>query len=62
MDETACDETMSTLKEVILQGWSSNKTQVPIQLAPYFTFRDELSLYDGLVFKGEKVVMPEPLR
>ena len=53
---------MSTLKEVILQGWSSNKTKVPVQIASYFTFKDELSFYDGLVFKGEKVVMPESLR
>ena len=53
---------MSILTEVILQGWPSNKIQVPLQLAPYFMLRDEFSLYGRLVFKGEKVVMPESLR
>ena len=61
-DETACYETMSILKEVILQGWPSNKTQAPVKLVPYFTFRAQFSVYDGLVIKGEKVVVPESLR
>ena len=53
---------MSILKEVILQGWPVNKSQVPVQVAPYFTFRDELTVHDGLVFKGERVVVPVSLR
>ena len=61
-EETKSDDTMSILKEVILQGWPVNKSKVPVQVAPYFTFRDELTVHDGLVFKGERVVVPVSLR
>ncbi len=61
-EETKKDETMSILKEVILQGWPVNKNLVPVQVVPYFTFRDELTVHDGLVFRGERLVVQESLR
>ena len=31
-------------------------------VTPYYSVRDELSIYDGLVFKGERLVEPQTLR
>ena len=56
------DETLQTLKAVIHRGWPDNKSNLPLQVHPYFTLREELSIQDGLVFKGERIVVPHSLR
>ena len=31
-------------------------------MTPYYSVRDELSIFDGLIFKGERLVVPQALR
>ena len=50
---TRDDEVLQQLKEVIQTGWPEEKQELPAVLSPYFSFRDELSVYDSLAFKGE---------
>ena len=45
------------LKAVIQTGWPDTKEQVPLSIQSYFHFRDELSVQDGLVLKGERLVL-----
>ena len=59
---TQADPTLQILKSVILHGWPQSKQDVPPQITPYFSCRDELAVYDGLIFKGERVVIPASLR
>ena len=47
------DEVMSVLIETILCGWPETKADLPIKLTPYFHTRDEYTVQDGLVFKGD---------
>ena len=56
------DYVLQQLKEVIQTGWPEEKQELPAVLAPYFSFRDELSIYDGLVFKGERLLLPRQMR
>ena len=30
--------------------------------APYWNYRDEISIYDGIMFKGEKVIVPKSMQ
>lgn len=60
--ETASDTTLQILKKVILNGWPDNKNEVPTELHPYFTIRDELSVQDGVIFKGSRCVVPLSVR
>ena len=60
--ETEADVTLQLLKETILRGWPNNKHDVPSQVYPYFSIRDELSIQGGLIFRGERVVVPAKLR
>lgn len=60
--ETARDETLQLLKATILKGWPEDRSKIPTQLTPYYSMRDELRVYDGLVFKGERLVVPLGLR
>ena len=56
------DNDLEKLKTVIRQGWLETKDQVPPSLAEYFNFRDELSIQNGLIFKGERLVIPYGVR
>ena len=61
-NSTRDDEVLQQLKEVIQTGWPEEKQQLPAVLTPYFSFRDEMSVYDGLVFKGERLLIPKQMR
>ena len=43
----------SFLKSVIQAGWPATQDEVPDCTLEYFSFRDELSVQDGLVFRRE---------
>ena len=60
-ENTSC-EALQLLKEVILKGWPGDKTCLPSQIHPYFPYRDELTAQDGLLFCGERVIIPSNLR
>ena len=56
--ETDKDETLVTLKNVIIKGWPSTRNECPQNLRKFWTFRDELSILDGLVLKGVRIIIP----
>ena len=63
--QSACatiDQELQLLKTVILKGWPTDKLGIPTEVLPYFPIRDELSVQDGLIFRGERVVIPVTLR
>lgn len=60
--ETKKDNTRQVLKTTILKGWPEDKSKVPPLVTPYYNVRDELSVYDGLVFREERLVVPQGLR
>ena len=45
-----------------MTGWPTAKTVVDPLVRPYFTFKDELSLADGIVYKGQQAVIPTLMR
>jgi hypothetical protein len=52
---------LQDLVQVIQQGWPDKKN-CPAAVQEYFNHRDELTIMDGIVFKGEKIVVPPSLR
>ena len=59
---TEADSEMVLLKTVIQTGWPDTKEEVPVSIQGYFHFRDELSVQDGLVLKGERLVVSQSMR
>ena len=59
---TDADDSLVTLKSVILEGWPAEKSRVSPLAQPYFSVRDELAIHDGLIFRGERVVIPASQR
>lgn len=60
--ETNNDQELATLKCLILKGWPEERKDVPLDAQKYWNFRDELSIYDDLLFKGERVLVPATLK
>ena len=55
---TQADNELALLKCSIMLGWPSSIKQVPPVLQPYWTFREELTVEDGLILKGIRIVIP----
>ena len=58
---TTEDATMMLLKSAILSGWPDKLSETPTELKPFWTYRDELSDADGIILKGEKILIPQSL-
>ncbi|XP_046558199.1 uncharacterized protein LOC124267324 [Haliotis rubra] len=60
--ETAEDQLMQLLSRYIYYGWPEYRKDVHPDAKPYHSFRDELAEYSGIIYKGEKIVVPPSLR
>ena len=59
---TGQNETLQTLKTSILTGWPMQKEEVPIKICEYWSYSDGLTVHNGVLFKGSRVVIPQLLR
>ena len=55
---TEAHDDLAILKYPIMWGWPKTIKQVPPELQPYWTFREELTIEDGLILKGTGIVIP----
>ena len=49
---TRNDESLSATRKLIINGWPGEKSELPGLVKPYWDIRDELSTYNGLVYRG----------
>ena len=47
---------------MIIKGWPEMRDDCPQNLRNFWTYRDELSILDGLVLKGVRIAIPEQCR
>ena len=59
--ETSKDSTLHALCEIISLGWPENRAHCPAHLMPFGNFRDELSVEDGLILNGQRIILPKSL-
>ena len=59
--ETENDMVLIKLRETVLQGWPQIKQKFDLCLREYWDFRDELSLMDDLLLKGERPIVPNSM-
>ena len=53
---------LNELHSMILKGWPDTRSETPHSIREYWTHRDELSVSDGIVYKGMRIVVPPSLR
>lgn len=59
---TTNDNVMTALMEAIRKGWPENKANVVESIKPYYNIRDELVINNHLVFKGNRLLIPQKMR
>ena len=59
---TASYDNLQILMSTALEGWPYTRNEVPAQVKPYFQFPDEITAQNGLLFKGERLIVPAKLR
>ena len=52
--ETTKDPVLAALHTVIINGWPSERKEAPEQLRLYWNFRDEISVYDGVLYRSHQ--------
>ena len=60
--ETQNDTELQTLLQYIMKGFPMTKDECHDAVKPYFNYREELTVVDGLVLKGQCIVIPNKLR
>ena len=61
-DETQKDPELQQLKTVVMaDAWPQIKDKTPAETRPYWNYRDETSCYEGLMFKGDRIIVPHSL-
>lgn len=58
---TSNDPDMEAVHDAVL-GWPNSKAEVQVENRQYWTFREEVSCIDSLLFKGKKLIVPHALR
>ena len=60
--ETAKDEPLKDLIEIIKRGWPETKACVSNSTRMYWDVRDELSELNGIILRGERILIPISMR
>ena len=58
-ESTKQDETLVLLKEIVTQGWPEKIKDLPPELQPYWTCREAITVADGLLLKGNRIIIPD---
>ena len=56
------DVVLAHLKDVVHHGWPEYPNECPQDLREFWNFREDLSIEDGLILKGHRLVIPRKLR
>ena len=59
---TACDADLQILMSTVLEGWTSTQAQAPQEIRPYFSFKKEITVQNGSLFKGDRIIVPASVR
>ena len=60
--ETESDEELQLVMKTISNGWPTQRSQTSLTLHPYWNFRDELCIENGILFKNTKIIIPKTLQ
>ena len=53
---------LTELRNIVANGWPSTRDKCPELVRPYWDYRDEIACMDNLLFKSDRVIVPESLR
>ena len=57
--EIKADPVLDQLQGIITAGWPDSIKDLPPGIRSYWPYRDELSINDGIIMKGSRIIIPE---
>ena len=60
--ETEKDDTLKLLSQYVKHGWPVDTKEIPFAVRPYYNYRDELTLLNGVLLKDNRIIVPHSLR
>ncbi|XP_055543197.1 uncharacterized protein K02A2.6-like [Wyeomyia smithii] len=60
--ETRKDQTLRKLLLILAEGWPEQKEELSDEMLPYRAFQHELTTSRGVIFKGDRILIPKSLR
>ena len=61
-EETAKDTSLSALSAIIAKGWPEKRSECPAHLHPYWNYCEELTVSNGMILKGSRIIIPKSLQ
>ena len=61
-EETSKDPTLTLLRHYIHMAWPNNHRMLPQELHMFWNYREDLSMENGLITKGARLLIPFTLR
>ena len=58
-DSTQKDNTLTRLAEFVHKGWPNETEDCPSDLQEYWTYRECISLKNGLLFKDDRLIIQQ---
>ena len=62
VEATQEDPELKQLRKMIISGWPETKAELAHNVSAYWDFRDELSTYNRIVYKGNRIAIPTSMR
>ena len=59
---TQSDFSLQQVKKLTMEGWPNNISNVPESAREFWKVRDQLHVADGLIFTGERLVVPTAMK
>ena len=56
------DRYLKWLTNNIISGWPATNDQLHQDIKPYWSYKDDLAVIDGIVMKGRCIIVPEVLK
>ena len=54
---TKQDSQLQAQKVMILAGWPDTKDETPLYIREYWSYRDELTVHNGVIFRGNCLII-----
>ncbi|XP_013412201.1 uncharacterized protein K02A2.6-like [Lingula anatina] len=59
---TRTQRELQPLYNTIVQGWPDTRRETPYEIRNFWDSRDQLSVFDGVIYKGLRIVIPPSLQ
>ena len=61
-EATATDIVLQTVINLISENCPISKRRLPTEVLPFWSIKDQLPFHDGIIYKGDRIVVPATLR